>query len=210
MTTFMTVIVICLIILYIADQLCDIYAPQIKGYWGEKRVAKILDSLPKEQYRVINNVLIKKGDNETAQIDHIVISNYGIFSIETKNYKGLITGSEFAQQWTKYMGKKKYKFQNPIRQNYGHIKALEKALELKKDNIISLIVFAQGAKLKVSCKTPVVNNSSLNKTIKSYQDQKFSAEQVDTIVNKINALNIYTKQAMREHVKQVKKKQRQD
>lgn len=204
MPTSMIMIVICLIILLIASKLCDIYAPQIKGYWGEKHVAKVLDSLPKEQYQAINNVLMKKGDGETAQIDHIVVSNYGVFVIETKNYSGSITGSEHAQQWTKYMGKKKYKFQNPIRQNYGHVKTLEKVLTLKKDDIISIIVFSQGAKLKVSCKTPVVKNDFLKTTILSYKDARFSTEKVNELAKRINDLNIYTKDAMKEHVRRIK------
>ena len=55
-----------------------------KGRIGEHRVAHILDRLPKDRYRVINNLLLRTSSGNTTQIDHVVISEYGIFVIETK------------------------------------------------------------------------------------------------------------------------------
>jgi len=54
-----------------------------------------------------------------------VVSNYGIFVIETKNYKGWIIGNEFDDYWTQVIFKRKEKLYNPIKQNYGHIQALK-------------------------------------------------------------------------------------
>lgn len=70
-----------------------------EGKVGEKVVAGKLDHLPKDQYRVLNNVTIPtlKG---SSQIDHLVVSIYGIFVIETKNYNGWIYGGEHAEYWT--------------------------------------------------------------------------------------------------------------
>ena len=93
-----------------------ILQPKIKGYLGEKSVALILSFLPSDKYKIINDVLVKS-NNRTIQIDHIVISIYGMFVIETKNYKGWITGSDNSEYWTKNVFGNKYKFYNPIRQN---------------------------------------------------------------------------------------------
>lgn len=49
---------------------------------------------------------------------------YGIFVIETKNYKGWIYGSERDRQWTQVIYKRKERFQNPLRQNCRHTKVL--------------------------------------------------------------------------------------
>ena len=54
-----------------------------KGAIGEKRVAHILKKLPEERYKVINNLLLQN-NGYTTQIDHIVISVYGIFVIKQK------------------------------------------------------------------------------------------------------------------------------
>lgn len=72
---------------------------RIFGGVGEKTTSSILLFLDKSKYKVINNVVLKSGD-KTSQIDHIVISDYGIFVIETKNYKGWILGSENSEYWT--------------------------------------------------------------------------------------------------------------
>ena len=65
-----------------------------KGRIGEHRVAHILGKLPKDRYRLINNLLLRTSSGGTTQIDHVVISEYGIFVIETKFYKGWIYGGE--------------------------------------------------------------------------------------------------------------------
>ena len=70
-----------------------------KGKMGEKAVAKILQQLPEDQYRVVNNMLVRNGDT-TTQIDHIVVSLYGIFVIETKDYTGHIYGGVNSDSWT--------------------------------------------------------------------------------------------------------------
>jgi hypothetical protein len=66
-----------------------IYGPTIKGYFGEKSVSFFLSRLDPGKYKVINNIMLKI-DGRTSQIDHVVVSNYGIFVIETKNYNGWI------------------------------------------------------------------------------------------------------------------------
>ena len=67
-----------------------------KGKVGEKVVAGKLDHLPKDQYKVLNNVTIPTPKG-SSQIDHLVVSIYGIFVIETKNYNGWIYGGEHAE-----------------------------------------------------------------------------------------------------------------
>jgi len=62
-----------------------------KGKVGEKVVAGKLDRLPKDQYRVLNNVTIPTPKG-SSQIDHLIVSIFGIFVIETKNYNGWIYG----------------------------------------------------------------------------------------------------------------------
>lgn len=61
-------------------------------------VHDLLTQLP-EDYHVLDDIVLntKKG---TTQIDHIVVSKYGIFAIETKNYRGEIYGNDDRQQWT--------------------------------------------------------------------------------------------------------------
>ena len=99
----------------------------IVGYFGEKWTRRQLKKLPKDKYTVINDVFILV-NGRTHQIDHVVVSPYGIFSIETKQYNGYIVGNKYDKKWVKYFWKKQYYYTNPIRQNYGHVKALSELI----------------------------------------------------------------------------------
>lgn len=96
-----------------------------KGNIGEKHVAKMLKRLPRDKYAVINNLLLNDS-GQTSQVDHVVISRYGVFVIETKVYQGRIYGGEDNEYWTQNIYGHKYQFRNPILQNYGHIKSIKK------------------------------------------------------------------------------------
>ena len=175
----------------------------LKGWFGETAVAVILAGLDKDEYKVINDTLLKT-EYGSSQIDHIIVSIYGIFVIETKNYKGWIYGNEYSDQWTKNMYGKKYMFRNPIKQNYGHVKALETILDLKEDDFIPIVVFSVDSELKVKTKKPVIYTVNLNKEIRKYQDKKFTQEQVEYLSNKILKLNINSRESRKEHISNIK------
>lgn len=142
--------------------------------------------LDKETYHRINNVTLPLADGGSTQIDHIIVSKFGIFVIETKNYKGWIYGSEKQSQWTQTLGGKKYKFQNPLRQNYLHIKTLADLLALELSYFHTMIVFIGDCELKTRDELPeyVLTGGMIN-YIKSKQDKILTEEQVATIVEQI-------------------------
>ena len=96
---------------------------------GEVLVRKALtNNLPKESWHLLNNVTLKI-DNGTTQIDHVLVSRLGVFVIETKHYKGWIFGDEKSREWTQVIWGRKYRFQNPLHQNYRHLKAVQALLD---------------------------------------------------------------------------------
>jgi len=194
---------ICIVVLIVA--ILSIFSAKIKGYFGERSVAKLLSKLDEDEYLVINNILLKV-NGKTSQIDHVVISNYGIFVIETKNYKGWIIGSEFDDYWKQVFYKTKEKLYNPIKQNYGHIQALKVALnEFKDVNYISIITFTKKANLKVNTKTDVVYTKQLLDTIKSYENVYISDENKEAIYLTLDDLNEDSMRNRKAHVRSVKK-----
>ena len=96
-----------LITAIIIDLIFCIYYPKFRGYMGEFWVKNELRKLPKKDYIVLNNIMLKLNDNTTHQIDHIVISKYGIFVIETKNYTGTIYVKEKSRNWYQYVNRRK-------------------------------------------------------------------------------------------------------
>lgn len=73
-----------------------IYKAKIKGIFGEKGTSFFLSQLDKNKYLIINDVMVEV-EGKTSQIDHLVVSNYGVFIIETKNYQGWILGDDKSQ-----------------------------------------------------------------------------------------------------------------
>ena len=114
----------------------------LKGFVGEAMgslAAKLF--LDSKIYRSLNNVTLNT-NNGTTQLDHVIVSRFGIFVIEAKNYQGWIFGSENQAEWTQSLrGGRKFKFQNPLRQNYRHIKALCEFLVLPEGKFHSVVMF---------------------------------------------------------------------
>ena len=198
-----------LIILIILNILLKIYYPKLRGYMGEFWVKKRLEKLPKGKYITLNDIMIED-ENGTHQIDHIVISNYGIFVIEMKNYYGLIRGREYDDKWCQYLGRKRSYFINPIHQNYGHIKALANLLSFDEDYFISIICFSNQAKVNVYCNNTIVTQVKfLNKGILKYNDIVFNFN-IEEIANKILLNNIVDKKIRKQHIKNIHSKVKKD
>lgn len=142
--------------------------------------------------------------NKTTQIDHIVVSNYGIFVIETKNYKGWIMGNEYDEYWKQIIYKRKEKLYNPIKQNYGHIMALKGVLKnFSNLNYISIVTFTTNADIKVTTKTDVIYTTKLLKTIEKYNNHAISDENKEAIYMKLLSLNIDNKDNRKTHVQAI-------
>jgi restriction system protein len=134
----------------------------MKGWTGElkTKVSQAL-FLDLKEYHVFNNVLIKIG-SRTTQIDHIIVSKYGVFVVDTKNRNGWIYGKSNEAQWTEVFYKKKFRFQNPLRQNYLHTKSLAELLRINHNLIFSVIVFWGNCRFKTVMPDNVLNNTYTN------------------------------------------------
>ena len=167
-----------------------LFLPFIKGWFGEKTIALYLSRLPKNEYTVLGDIMLST-EKGTTQIDHIVVSLYGIFVIETKNYMGWIVGNEQSTHWTQNIYGKKYSFMNPIRQNYAHVKALEARLEPYKGiPIVPIIAFSPGCDLKVKTTSPVVYFHRLNRAIRKYSHKVIETSTMTEIAEMIESQSI--------------------
>ena len=101
------------------------------GLQGEQNVTRLLrDRLNNDSY-ILNDITLKRG-LKRAQMDHVVISPQGIFVIETKNWRGVITGEEQEARWTQVRkpGQKPIQHPNPILQNQRQIQVLKLILKV--------------------------------------------------------------------------------
>jgi predicted RNA-binding Zn-ribbon protein involved in translation (DUF1610 family) len=168
----------------------------IKGWFGEKATSlRIWAFLDTKNYPRFHDVIVP-AKSGTTQIDHLVVSRYGLFVIETKNMKGWIFGSGNQPKWTQCLyGRKlyffqsstKYPFQNPLRQNYRHIKCLSEYLDLEQRYFHSIVFFNGGCSFKTEMPCNVLN-SGLTSYIKSYRQVLLSESEVYDIIACIEEL----------------------
>lgn len=174
------------------------------GREGEQSAARILERLPGRKYRVLNDILLP-GEKGTVQIDHVVVSVYGIFVLETKNYKGWIMGSEYAEQWTQNLGNgEQYFFRNPLKQNYGHCKALERLLGLSREYFIPIVVFTNACEIRIETGEPVVLLSELRREIRSWRRRILRRRELRSLTEQIAAANLDSRRARRAHAEQIR------
>lgn len=158
----------------------------VKGWLGEVQgtLAKKM-FLDADTYIDVNNVTISTS-NGTTQIDHVIVSRHGVFVVETKNIDGWIFGDEKSPQWTQSLFGKKYKFQNPLRQNYKHTKALSDFLGIEHDMFFSVVMFWGECEFKTKM-PPNVMARGYSSYIKSHTAVLFSDHEVQDIVTAIKS-----------------------
>lgn len=148
-----------------------------KGWAGERRVKTITLQLDPDSYTIFHDVTLPTSTG-TTQIDHIIISTHGIFVIETKNYSGWIFGTENSSYWTQVIYKNKNKFQNPLRQNYKHIKTLQTITQLPFSIFHSVIVFAGDATFKTDLPRNVIKQHNLKKYLQEFNEAVLTEQQI--------------------------------
>ena len=176
---------------------------KIIGKRGERSVNFNLHFLS-DEYHLFNDVYICFND-KSVQIDHIVVSKYGVFVIETKNIKGWIWGTDTSEYWTKNMYGKKYEFYNPVKQNYSHVKALQILLKISRDKFIPIVAFLPQATLKCTTNEVVINSNRLLRTIRKYKNVVLTDSEVDRIVIELSSLPCVDKKMRTKHVSDIKK-----
>lgn len=201
-------VVLCLIPLVFLAAL--IKTPWFKGFIGELIINFTIKlRLDKKNYRLLKNVTFPTEDG-TTQIDHILVSQYGLFVIETKNMQGWIYGSNQQKQWTQKNFKHTNKFQNPLHQNYKHTKTLASCLDIPDSKIFSVIVFVGDCEFKTDMPENVMFAGRLIRYIKSKQEILLSQPEVDSITAQIQSErlqpSIKTHQDHVMHVKEIQHK----
>lgn len=122
------------------------------GRYGEYLTYKYLKQFETSGARFLFNIYMPKENDETTEIDVLMICKKGLFVFESKNYSGWIFGSENQNKWYQTLptgrgSSHKEHFYNPIMQNRSHIKHL-KAFLGKQVPMRSIIVFSDRCTLK--------------------------------------------------------------
>lgn len=172
------------ILAFVAIGIIKAFKPFIKGKVGEFAVALHVKLYLKDpEYILLNDCTLPDEQSGTTQIDHILLSPYGIFIIETKNYKGWIFGSERQKLWTQKIFKKSYKFQNPLHQNYKHQKVLEQVLAdiITPEYLHSIVVFMPDCEFKTDIPVNVFRGAAWVDYVKNFKAEVIPAMKLKRI-----------------------------
>ncbi len=152
-----------------------------KGEQGEVMLRQHTDlSLAGKGYHALHDLLIPLYES-TTQIDHLYVSRYGIFVVETKNYAGWIYGDAEQKQWTQVLYQQKRRFYNPLKQNETHIKALAYLLKLPVETFHSIVVFVGEAEFKTALPDNVLQGADISGYVHRFRRSLLSQAQVDEI-----------------------------
>ena len=177
----------------------------IKGQVGEFHVRYAAGLLLPDCEQFSNVTLPTK--NSTTQIDHIFVSRFGTFVVETKNMAGWIYGRSSEQRWTQWFPRKTTTFQNPILQNRGHIQALQAVLELPWESIRSVVAFVGNASLMTRMPPSVTTGLGFATHIRSFSRPVLSQHRVERICDLIATKRLTpSPETRRRHIRNVEQR----
>lgn len=164
---------------------------QRKSEIAEYKLEVELAYLP-QSFRRVSNILLNTRSG-FVQIDHLLISPYGIFLVEVNNMAGLIVGEDTDQKWYQMITWRVKTFPNPLLENQTRIEGLREQAGLDEHiPIFSYVTFNRRSNLKVFLGFVFYDIDLLASIMKLTQTQRvvLSDEEVLRIQEIIEALNV--------------------
>ena len=127
-----------------------------RGADGERQVAATLAELDRP---AMHDILIPDGRGGLTQIDHVLQLPGGLLALETKHYQGDIDDGPDEPNWTQRLGGRRFTLPNPLRQNAGHVRALQRLLP--EAAVCGRVVFTDAAHFPTGVPEGVSRLSSL-------------------------------------------------
>lgn len=190
------------------------------GNLGEYKINIQLDQLPKNS-KYLSDLLIPNVNTKSgySQIDHVILTPYSIFVVETKNYAGTIYGDRSRAMWSV---NGKFPMMNPFNQNYGHIQAIKAVLDLVDDTqFVSMVSFNKRCTFKVNEELRKIKSNDLivyDTELSEFISRKinvlkllnpeliFSNDEIQNLYNKLMGANITDSHIREKHVEKLKNK----
>lgn len=182
---------------------------------GKKKFKPVKKEWAMGQIMSNPNVSFYEIVKKSSQLDHLIVSPYGIFVIETKNHKGWVVGDVNGKVWTQvlkgdtgwraYGGHSHYTFLNPVTQNELHLQHLSEKLHIPRNYMTGMIVFTNpDAYLgEVNCNC-CYTLDMFAEALFSYTNIIWNKRQTEQVIKAVEKLNSNSYSLSKEHVKYVK------
>lgn len=161
-------------------------SPRFRGDIAETRVRRILATgLERNLFTVFHDVVLPSGGG-TTRIDHVVVSKFGIFVIESLYVRGWISGTEVQDRWQQNSLGHKARFDNPLHRNRLQVEALQRLLDYPAAVFHPVVVLVGLRGFRKQPPERVVTAESLLAWLRRKTQQKLSPEQADRAARKIH------------------------
>ena len=97
----------------------------VTGKIGEMRIRRALGARSPD---VLHDFILPGSYGGLVKIDHAILTAGGILCIQSKHYNGIVFGAEDEPQWTNVDSTLRRRFLNPLIQNEGRTRALQKVV----------------------------------------------------------------------------------
>lgn len=134
----------------------------------EKRAARKMRKLAgtlldPATYRQFHDVAFQTREG-AVHIDHVLVSPFGVFVVESMDERGEIAGKAFDSDWTCTFRGDTAKFTNPLRPNFNRKLALGNLTGIGEDKLFSVIAFTDEARFA----HPMPDNVTRGKGLADY------------------------------------------
>jgi restriction system protein len=150
--------------------------------WGVRLATKL--KLDKDNYHLIRNVPLPTG-NGSDKVDHVIVSPFGVFVVETTTMRGRIFGGANQKAWVRQTGKRKHAFANPLVQAHRHARVVAAMLGLDAGKVFPVLAFVSGATFESPMPENVARGSDYARYIKSKTVPVLTKADVALIAHKL-------------------------
>ncbi len=165
-------------------------SPRFRGDIAESRTRRILAAgLQKSRYTILNDVELPAGGG-TVHVDHIVVSRFGVFVIESQYASGMISGSEFQDRWKQEVWGRARRMENPMHQNALQAETLGRLLGMPQTKIHRVVVLTGHRGMRKPGPDHLVPAEQLIRYIRKKGTHVLEPEQADRVLKAIEEARV--------------------
>lgn len=143
---------------------------KIREYLSERHMLRSLNRLGRES---MHGVLLPDGIEGEIYLEHLVLTPQAILSVRVKRYSGVIFAAENIEFWTQVMGKKSYKFENPLRQLENDMQVIK--MHVGDARVECKALFVKGSQFPKGKPASVISIEELNTLQRDFKAEEVPA-----------------------------------
>jgi hypothetical protein len=137
----------------------------------------------------MRDVRLPCGDN-SIQFDHVIVSVFGIYVIETRHLSGWILGSERQANWIQVFPHRKIRFRNPLLKVQRCVRAFSDILELDLSKFHPMLVFTGSTRFSMGMPGNVIKFGGLLPYVQFSSRELLDYDEVERLVEHIEYLRL--------------------